>query len=132
MDRRRFLAASAAAPLALAAPVAAGASDARTLRIAFPSPEAGFDPAQVQDQYSNQIILHIFGAPLRYDCMARPARRVPNTTVLGDEQAAFLPQLIAHRIQLDLSQPWVRGFRRPLFTTRRWTCLDIDPAMRRG
>ncbi|MGE5160677.1 MAG: ABC transporter substrate-binding protein [Betaproteobacteria bacterium] len=79
MDRRRFLAAGAAAPLAAAATTRAPARD-RTLRVAFPSPETGFDPAQVQDQYSAQVITHIFDAPLRWDYMARPARLVPNTT----------------------------------------------------
>ena len=45
---------------------------------------------------------------------------------------AYMPyKFIAHRIQLDLSQPWVLGFRRPLFTTRLWAYLDID-AERRG
>ena len=81
MDRRRFLAASATASLASAASAAAAASNDRTLRVAFPSPETGFDPAQVQDLYSSQIISHIFDAPLRYDYLARPARIVPNTTV---------------------------------------------------
>jgi ABC-type transport system substrate-binding protein len=80
MDRRRFLAAGAAAPLAAAATNHAPVRD-RTLRVAFPSPETGFDPAQVQDQYSVQVIAHIFDAPLRWDYMARPARLVPNTTV---------------------------------------------------
>jgi ABC-type transport system substrate-binding protein len=80
MDRRRFLAAGAAAPLAAAATTHAPPRD-RTLRVAFPSPETGFDPAQVQDQYSAQINAHIFDAPLRWDYMARPARLVPNTTV---------------------------------------------------
>jgi ABC-type transport system substrate-binding protein len=80
MDRRRFLAAGAATPLASAATARDPARD-RTLRVAFPSPETGFDPAQVQDQYSVQIIAHIFDAPLRWDYMTRPARLVPNTTV---------------------------------------------------
>jgi len=80
MDRRRFLAAGAATPLASAATARAPARD-RTLHVAFPSPETGFDPAQVQDQYSVQVIAHIFDAPLRWDYMARPARLVPNTTV---------------------------------------------------
>ena len=79
MDRRRFLATGAVVPLASAATTHAPARD-RTLRVAFPAPETGFDPAQVQDGYSSQIISHIFDAPLRYDYMARPARLVPNTT----------------------------------------------------
>jgi ABC-type transport system substrate-binding protein len=82
MDRRRFLVAGAAAPLASAVaetPVRGAAP--RTLRVAFPTPETGFDPAQVQDAYSATIITHIFDAPLRYDFMARPVKLVPNTTV---------------------------------------------------
>jgi peptide/nickel transport system substrate-binding protein len=80
MDRRRFLAAGASAPLASAATTHMPVPD-RTLRVAFPSPETGFDPAQVQDAYSGQVNAHIFDAPLRWDYMARPARLVPNTTV---------------------------------------------------
>jgi peptide/nickel transport system substrate-binding protein len=80
MDRRRFLVAGAGVPFAVRAKSIASARD-RTLRVALPSPETGFDPAQVQDAYSNQIITHIFDAPLRYDYMARPVRLVPNTTV---------------------------------------------------
>jgi ABC-type transport system substrate-binding protein len=79
MDRRRFLATGAAVPLASAATTQLPVRD-RTLRVAFPSPETGFDPAQVQDGYSGEIIAHIFDAPLRWDYMARPARLVPNTT----------------------------------------------------
>ena len=79
MDRRRFLATGAAVPLAAVATTPAPVRD-RTLRVAFPSPETGFDPAQVQDGYSGAIIAHIFDAPLRWDYMARPARLVPNTT----------------------------------------------------
>ena len=46
---------------------------------------------------------------------------------------AYMPyKFIAHRIQLDLSQPWVLGFRRPLFTTRLWAYLDIDAGASRG
>ena len=44
---------------------------------------------------------------------------------------AYMPyKFIAHRIQLDLTQPWVLGFLRPPFTTRLWAYLDIDPAAR--
>jgi ABC-type transport system substrate-binding protein len=44
---------------------------------------------------------------------------------------AYMPyKFIAHRIQLDLSQPWVRGFRRHPFTTRTYAYVDVDPAAR--
>jgi hypothetical protein len=37
-----------------------------------------------------------------------------------------------HRIQSDLTQPWLIGFDRNSFTTRLWDTLDIDPATRAG
>ncbi|HEU0200079.1 MAG TPA: ABC transporter substrate-binding protein [Burkholderiaceae bacterium] len=33
-----------------------------------------------------------------------------------------------HRVLHDLVQPWLKGFRRPPFTTRFWNYLDVDPA----
>jgi len=46
---------------------------------------------------------------------------------------AYMPyKFIAHRIQLALSQPWVLGYRRPLFTTRLWAYLEVDPELKRG
>jgi ABC-type transport system substrate-binding protein len=84
VNRRRFLATAAAGTLAHPAVARAQrrtqASD-NTLRIAFPVAETGFDPAQVQDLYSNTINVHIFDSPLAYDYMARPPKLVPNTTV---------------------------------------------------
>ena len=89
MRRRQLLAAGAVGTLAPIAPVAsAQKSGSKTLRVCFLVPETGFDPAQVQDYYSNQIIAHIFDAPLRYDFMARPVTLVPNT-------AAALPEISA-------------------------------------
>jgi hypothetical protein len=35
-----------------------------------------------------------------------------------------------HRVQADLVQPWVVGFRRHPFTNRQWCWLDIDDAQR--
>ncbi len=66
----------------------AQAPASKTLRVCFQTAETGFDPAQVQDWYSNQIIAHIFDTPLRYDFLDRPARLVPNT-------AAALPEISA-------------------------------------
>jgi ABC-type transport system substrate-binding protein len=75
-----------------------------------------------------------------YDALYAQQRRLPN----GPERLALLREasrllvaympykFIAHRIQLDLSQPWVLGFRRPLFATRPWAYLDIDTTMSRG
>jgi len=82
MRRRSLLAVGAAAPLAAVAGVGAAPlerTQGKTLRVAFPIAETGFDPAQVQDLYSRTIIAHILDAPLEYDYMARPARLRPNT-----------------------------------------------------
>lgn len=89
IGRRQLLGASAAGALAGIAP-SANAQDKgqKTLRVCFQTPETGFDPAQTQDNYSSQIISHIFDAPLRYDFLARPAKLIPNT-------AAGLPEVSA-------------------------------------
>ena len=64
MRRRDFL----LTPVAALSGAAARAQQAqRTLRVAFPSAETGFDPAQVQDLYSRTIIGHILDAPLDFD-----------------------------------------------------------------
>ena len=40
---------------------------------------------------------------------------------------AYMPyKFHLHRIQLDLAQPWLIGYRRHPFTTRAWAYLDID------
>src|SRR4029450_5996114 len=85
MNRRRFLKAGVAGPGGSIAGRATSKSR-KTLRVCFQIPETGFDPAQTQDSYSNQIRSHIFDAPLRYDFMARPVQLVPNT-------AAALPEV---------------------------------------
>ncbi|HQR77048.1 MAG TPA: ABC transporter substrate-binding protein [Burkholderiaceae bacterium] len=89
-SRRAFAQALAASPVALT-PVAARsqsetAGGQKILRYAFRVAESGFDPAQVQDLYSNTVLSNILDAPLTYDFLARPAVIVPNT-------AAALPQL---------------------------------------
>ncbi len=58
--------------------VSAKADMAKTLRMAFKSAETGFDPAQVSDVYSNDVIRSIFDSLLTYDYLARPAKLVPN------------------------------------------------------
>ena len=35
-----------------------------------------------------------------------------------------------HRIYTDLAQPWLLGYRRPLFWNRWWQMVDVDPALR--
>jgi ABC-type transport system substrate-binding protein len=96
--RRAFTQAMAALPLASALPVtrAQGAKDGRkVLRYAFRVAETGFDPAQVNDLYSSNIIANIFDAPLSYDFLARPVKVVPNT-------AEALPEVSADFTTLTL------------------------------
>jgi oligopeptide transport system substrate-binding protein len=50
----------------------------KTLRVAFPSAETGFDPQAVGDIYSQYVIHAIFDPLYRYDYLARPYRVVPN------------------------------------------------------
>jgi ABC-type transport system substrate-binding protein len=87
--RRAFAQALAATPATLAVgPVmgkATATGEGKVLRYAFRVAETGFDPAQVQDLYSNTVLANIFDAPLTYDFLARPARIVPNTAVAMPE-----------------------------------------------
>ncbi|MDN3918981.1 ABC transporter substrate-binding protein [Roseateles violae] len=47
-------------------------------------------------------------------------------------QAAYVPEKThVHRIINDLSQPWLIGYRRPLFRTEFWHFVDIDESLRR-
>jgi ABC-type transport system substrate-binding protein len=62
----------------LAMPGSAAGVD-RTLRIAFPVAESGFDPQAVSDAYSFDICRAIFDTLYTYDYFARPVRMVPNT-----------------------------------------------------
>jgi ABC-type transport system substrate-binding protein len=50
----------------------------KVLKIAFPTPETGFDPVRVNDLYSNTITAAIFQPLVTYDWMAMPTRIVPN------------------------------------------------------
>ncbi|BAL98012.1 ABC transporter substrate-binding protein [Rubrivivax gelatinosus] len=44
---------------------------------------------------------------------------------------AYMPyKPLVHRISTDMWQPWVTGFRRPLFWQEWWHLVDVDPAMR--
>ncbi|MDR0771079.1 MAG: ABC transporter substrate-binding protein, partial [Burkholderiales bacterium] len=51
----------------------------KTIRMAFPTAETGFDPARVTDLYSNTVNEAIFERLLTYDYLARPARLIPMT-----------------------------------------------------
>ncbi|MET0681835.1 MAG: ABC transporter substrate-binding protein [Casimicrobiaceae bacterium] len=51
----------------------------KTLRVAFPIAETGFDPQAAYDIYSFAVIGGIFDPLYVYDYFARPVRMVPNT-----------------------------------------------------
>ena len=63
-------------------------SAAKTLRVAFPIAETGFDPGQINDLYSSTVNANIFEAPLTYDFLARPSKIVPNTATAMPEISA--------------------------------------------
>ena len=77
MTLSRLLAAFAAAFVAAAPAMAA--DPAKVFRYAFEVAETGFDPAEISDLYSSNVIAHIFDPPLAYDYLARPIKLVPNT-----------------------------------------------------
>lgn len=91
MKRRDVLASGAAASLwpALAVlPATAMAQAAVAKKVArsfFPGAETGFDPAQINDLYSNTVLAHIIEAPLQYDFLARPAKLIPRTAAAMPE-----------------------------------------------
>ncbi|MGE5170893.1 MAG: ABC transporter substrate-binding protein [Rudaea sp.] len=91
--RRRFLAAGGmllGAPLVLIAPgvfaQARNGTPVKTLRVAFPVAETGFDPQATSDLYSDHVQRAIFEPLYGFDYLARPYKRVPRT-------AAALPQV---------------------------------------
>ncbi|HEX4331463.1 MAG TPA: ABC transporter substrate-binding protein [Usitatibacter sp.] len=63
----------------LAAALALPAHAEKVLRYAFLIAETGFDPAEISDLYSSNLIDNIFDTPLKYDYLARPVKLVPNT-----------------------------------------------------
>ncbi|MDQ2962843.1 MAG: ABC transporter substrate-binding protein [Pseudomonadota bacterium] len=66
--------------LVLAAAPAFAADLGKTLRVAFPVAETGFDPAPVGDIYSQYVTRAIFDTLYKYDYLARPYKIVPNVT----------------------------------------------------
>ena len=71
---KRFLLAAALAALAFAAH-----AEQKVLRVAYLIAETNFDPARVDDLYSNNVMEEILEAPLTYDFLARPAKLKPQT-----------------------------------------------------
>src|SRR6185437_2984849 len=89
--RRRVLATLAVAAVApriarAQPPANAGNPLVRTLRVAFPVAETGFDPQATSDLYSDHVQRAIFETLYAFDYLARPYQRVPRT-------AAALPQI---------------------------------------
>ncbi len=87
LGRRSLLAVAALAPWSARA-TAPRHGAPRTLRLAFPVAETGFDPVQSQDLYSGTINAHLFDAPLEFDYLARPPRLRPNTAAALPESSA--------------------------------------------
>ena len=49
----------------------------------------------------------------------------------GRLMTAYMPYLLhMSRVNVDLCQPWVVGYRRHPFTSRNWLWIDVDPALR--
>jgi ABC-type transport system substrate-binding protein len=67
------------AGLILASALHAALAQDKVLRYAFKVAETGFDPAQVTDKYSKDILGGILDAPLEYDFGARPFKLRPAT-----------------------------------------------------
>ncbi len=106
----------------------------KTLHVMFRTAETGFDPAQVSDVYSNDIIRSIFDSLLTYDYLARPAKLVPNIAV-------SLPQINQNATEFIFQikpgiyfspDPAFQGKKRELIASDYVYSLKriIDPAMR--
>ena len=75
---------------AVAGAQAPAAPAPKVLRYAMEVAETGFDPAQVPDAYSREIIDNIIEAPLRYDLLARPLKlRVATAAALPEMSPDF-------------------------------------------
>ena len=76
---KSIVAVFAATVLALVAASTHAADTKKTLHVAFPVAENGFDPQAVYDSYSFEVCHAIFDPLYTYDYFARPVRLVPNT-----------------------------------------------------
>jgi ABC-type transport system substrate-binding protein len=81
------------APALAAAAFVLPAHAEKVLRYAFLVAETGFDPVQISDLYSSNLIDNIFDTPLKYDYLARPVKLVPNTLTampeIGEEGTLY-------------------------------------------
>ena len=108
------------APPALAGPL-------KTLRVAFPAAETGFDPARVVDLYSRTITPHIFEGLYQYDHLARPFKIRPLT-------AAGMPEVSDnYRTWTVRLQPGIRFADDPAFggAPRELVAADYVYAIKR-
>jgi len=56
-------------------------------------------------------------------------RRDLSEAEAGRLLVAYMPYMLhMHRVNVDLCQPWVTGFRRHPFTSRKWSWVDVDTA----
>jgi len=123
LSRRRLVQVGAVLAAAPAAGVPPGSAHAappakrpKTLRVAFPAAETGFDPAQVQDLYSRTVIGHILDAPLEFDFMARAGRSAREHARCAARDFLRLPDLHIPAAPRDLlpRRSGVQGPRREL------------------
>jgi ABC-type transport system substrate-binding protein len=74
----------------------------------------------------------------RFDEIYRAMQSLPDgperLALLRESQkivTAYVPHKYnVHRILTDLTQPWLIGYRRPLFHYKFWLYVDVDPALR--
>ena len=105
----------------------AGAAGTKVLRYALEEAETGFDPAQVSDIYSREIIDNIIEAPLRFDLLARPVALRTNT-------ALDLPEMSADAREITLRiRPGIHFADDPAFhgRPRELTAADYAYSLRR-
>ena len=103
------------------------AAPQKVLRYAMEVAETGFDPAQVPDAYSREIIDNIIEPPLRYDLLARPLK-------LRVATAAALPEMSADFRELTLKiRPGIFFADDPAFhgRARELTAADYAYTLRR-
>jgi ABC-type transport system substrate-binding protein len=76
----------------------------------------------------------------RFDEVYEQMQRLPDgperLALLREAQkitTAFMPQkFLVHRVLTELSQPWVQGYRRPLFGNQFWQYIDVDMSVKQA
>jgi oligopeptide transport system substrate-binding protein len=114
-DGPTWIASAALAAMLFAAPVSA-ADPSKVLHLEFYVAETGFDPAKVQDYYSQAVNEAIFETLLTYDYLARPAKLVPRAAealpTVSDQARTYV-----FRVQKGIyfaTDPAFKGKRREL------------------